>query len=194
MALSNNHVLANVNAGAFGDCVVQPGPYDGGKCPADQIAILERYVPINFATGASNVVDCATAWCWPDRVRRDLAYQSGGSIIYFRIGSTAIAPALGMIVGKTGRTTSLTVGRITGVGVAVNVGYGAGRVAHFVDQVSIQSINASPFSAGGDSGSSIWTWNSARNPVALLFAGGGGVTFANRMTSVLAALDVHLYT
>lgn len=194
MALSNNHVLANVNGGVFGDCVVQPGPYDGGKCPADQIAILERYVPVNFAAGASNVVDCATAWCWPDRVRRELAYHSGAGITYFRISSAAIAPALNMIVGKTGRTTQLTTGRITGVGVAVNVNYGGGRVAHFVDQVSIQSVNANPFSAGGDSGSSIWTWNAARNPVALLFAGGGGVTFANRMTSVLAALDVHLYT
>ena len=99
-----------------------------------------------------------------------------------------------MIVGKTGRTTQLTTGRITGVGVAVNVSYGGGRVAHFVDQVSIVSVNANPFSDGGDSGSSIWTWNATRNPVALLFAGGGGVTFANRMTSVLAALDVHLYT
>lgn len=194
MALSNNHVLANVNAGVFGDCVVQPGPYDGGKCPPDQIAILERYVPINFAAGASNVVDCATAWCWPDRVRRELAYVTGGGIAYFRIASAAIAPTLGMIVGKTGRTTQLTTGRVTGVGVTVNVNYGGGRVAHFVDQVSIQSVNANPFSAGGDSGSSIWTWNASRNPVALLFAGGGGVTFANRMTRVLAALDVHLYT
>src|SRR5262245_54252122 len=194
MVLSNNHVLANVNAGVYGDCVVQPGPYDGGKCPADQIAILERFVPINFAAGASNVVDCATAWCWPDRVRRELAYRSGGGITYFRIGSAPIAPALNMIVGKTGRTTQLTTGRITGVGVAVNVNYGGGRVAHFVDQVSIQSVNANPFSAGGDSGSSIWTWNAARSPVALLFAGGGGVTFANRMTRVLTALDVHLYT
>jgi len=194
MVLSNNHVLANVNSGVYGDCVIQPGAYDGGKCPADQIAILERYVTINFASGASNVVDCATAWCWPDRVRRDLAYQSGSSINYFRIASAPLAPSLNMIVGKTGRTTGLTVGRITGVGVAVNVSYGVGRVGHFVDQVSIQSVNSVPFSAGGDSGSSIWTWNAARNPVALLFAGGGGVTFANRMTSVLSALDVHLYT
>lgn len=194
MVLSNNHVLANVNSGAFGDCVVQPGPYDGGKCPADQIAILERFVPINFAAGASNFVDCATAWCWPDRVRRELAYRSGGAVNYFRIGSAPVAPALNMIVGKTGRTTQLTTGRITGVGVTVNVSYGGGLVGHFVDQVSIQSVNANPFSAGGDSGSSIWTWNAARSPVALLFAGGGGVTFANRMTRVLAALDVHLYT
>lgn len=71
MILSNNHVLANSNAAAIGDCVAQPGPIDGGRCPADQVAVLERFVPINFAGGA-NVVDCATAWAWPDRVRREL--------------------------------------------------------------------------------------------------------------------------
>jgi hypothetical protein len=31
-------------------------------------------------------------------------------------------------------------------------------------------------------------------PVGLLFAGGGGTTFANRITRVLAALDIRLYT
>lgn len=99
-----------------------------------------------------------------------------------------------MIVGKTGRTTQLTVGRITGVGVSVNVNYGGGRVARFIDQIAIQSVNSNPFSAGGDSGSSIWTWDALRRPIGLLFAGGGGVTFANRMARVVAALDVHLYT
>ncbi len=194
LALSNNHVLANVNAGVYGDCIVQPGTYDGGKCPADQIAILERFVPINFAAGASNTVDCATAWTWHDRVRREQAYQNGASINYFSINASPVAPVLGMLVGKTGRTTGLTTGRITAVGVAVNVNYGAGRVGHFVDQVSIQGVSAAPFSAGGDSGSCIWTWTATRNPVALLFAGGGAVTFGNRITSVLAALDIHLLT
>ncbi len=194
MVLSNNHVLANVNAGVFGDCITQPGPYDGGKCPADQIAILERFIPINFAAGSANVVDCATGWAWPDRVRRELVYRSGTALNFFRIASAPVSPVLGMIVGKSGRTTQLTVGRITGVGVSVNVNYGGGRVGRFVDQIAIQSVNSNPFSAGGDSGSSIWTWNPTRNPVGLLFAGGGGVTFANRMTSVIRALDVHLYT
>ena len=50
------------------------------------------------------------------------------------------------------------------------------------------------FSLGGDSGSSIWTWDAARRPVGLLFAGGGGVTFANRMDRVMTALDIWLYT
>jgi len=49
MILSNNHVLANCNICKVGDCICQPGPYDGGKCPADQVAILESWVPINFA-------------------------------------------------------------------------------------------------------------------------------------------------
>jgi hypothetical protein len=139
--------------------------------------------------------DCGTGWCWPDRVRRELVYLSGGSLRFFRISSAPVAPALGMIVGKTGRTTQLTAGRITGLGVTIRVNYGGGRVALCVDQIAIHPYTSGgTFSAGGDSGSSIWTWNASRNPVGLLFAGGGGVTFANRMTRVVAALDIVLYT
>jgi hypothetical protein len=193
MVLSNNHVLANSNNAQFGDCICQPGPADGGRCPADQIAILERFVPINFTSGAVNFVDCATGWAWPDRVRRELVFVSGGVRRFFRIGSVPVAPVLGMAVGKSGRTTQLTSGRITGVGVTVNVNYGGGRVAHFRDQIAIRASSGN-FSAGGDSGSSIWTWDSARRPVGLLFAGGGGTTFANRMDRVVAALDINLVT
>lgn len=191
MILSNNHVLANSNAAAIGDCVAQPGPIDGGRCPADQVAVLERFVPINFAGGA-NVVDCATAWAWPDRVRRELMYISGGVTRFFRVGATPVAAARGMLVGKSGRTTQLTRGTITAVGVAINVNYG-GRIARFVDQIAIRAANGD-FSRGGDSGSLIWTWDTRRAPVGLLFAGGGGTTFANRITRVLAALDIQLFT
>lgn len=191
MILSNNHVLANSNAAAIGDCVAQPGPIDGGRCPADQVAVLERFVPINFAGGA-NVVDCATAWAWPDRVRRELMYISGGVTRFFRVGATPVAAARGMLVGKSGRTTQLTRGTITAVGVAINVNYG-GRIARFVDQIAIRAAGGD-FSRGGDSGSLIWTWDTRRAPVGLLFAGGGGTTFANRITRVLAALDIQLFT
>jgi hypothetical protein len=192
MILSNNHVLANSNGGVFGDCITQPGPYDGGRCPADQIAILERFVPINFAGGV-NFVDCATGWAWPDRVRRELVYVSGGSLNFFRISNAPVGPVLGMLVGKTGRTTQLTQGRVTGIGATIRVNYGGGRVALFQDQIAIRGTSGL-FSAGGDSGSSIWTWNPQRNPVGLLFAGGGDLTFANRMTRVLPALDIALVT
>lgn len=191
MILSNNHVLANSNAARLGDCIVQPGPYDGGRCPADQIAILERFVAINFS-GGINYVDCATGWAWPDRVRRELMYLSGGSPRYFRVGASPIAPAINMVVGKTGRTTQLRQGRITAIGVSVNVNYGGGKVGHFRDQIAIRGFSGD-FSAGGDSGSLIWQWATGLRPVGLLFAGGGGTTFGNRINRVLSGLDIRLY-
>lgn len=192
MILSNNHVLANSNNAAFGDCICQPGPADGGRCPADQIAILERFVPINFAGGV-NFVDCATGWCWPDRVRKELVHIVGGQPRFFRIGSVPISPQLNMAVGKSGRTTQLTRGTIIDISATISVNY-SGRIALFRDQISIRGAAGTLFSAGGDSGSSIWTWDSARRPVGLLFAGGGGITFANKMTRVVAALDINLVT
>ncbi len=193
LILSNNHVLANSNNAKAGDAILQPGFYDGGKNPADQVAILESWVPINFAGGA-NYVDAATAWAWPDRVRRELKYESGGKEIYFRVSSTPVVPAINQIVGKTGRTTNLTQGRITDISATISVNYGNGRVALFKDQLGIKSTSTSLFSAGGDSGSLIWTWDSRWAPVGLLFAGGGGYTFANKIQRVLAALDIRLYT
>ncbi len=191
MILSNNHVLADVNAGPIGATILQLGAYDGGKNSADQVAVLERFVPINFASGAANVLDCATGWVWLDRVRLELMYISGGVIWYFRIGATPVAPSLGMAVGKSGRTTQLTSGRVVALGADINVNYGGGRVAHFVNQISIRATSGD-FSAGGDSGSLIWTWDARRAPIGLLFAGGGGTTFANPIANVLAALDVQI--
>src|SRR3989441_2942588 len=45
--LSNNHVLANQNAGRVGDSILQPGPADGGRLQ-DTIARLADFVPIQF--------------------------------------------------------------------------------------------------------------------------------------------------
>ncbi len=193
LILSNNHVLANSNSARVNDAILQPGPADGGRNPADQIAVLESWVPINFSGGV-NYVDCATGWAWPDRVRPELKYENGGREVYFRIGSTPVVPALNQIVGKTGRTTNLTQGRITDLSATIRVGYGGGRVALFQDQLTIVGTSSNLFSAGGDSGSLIWTWDSRWAPVGLLFAGGGSYTFANKIQRVLAALDIRLYT
>ena len=126
-------------------------------------------------------------------MRKELIYLSGGAQRFFRIGSNPIEPALGMLVGKTGRTTQLTQGRITAVNVTVNVNYGGGRVGHFRDQFSVRA-GSGDFSAGGDSGSVVWEWAAGLRPCGLLFAGGGGTTFCNRITRVLAALGDRLYT
>jgi hypothetical protein len=194
LLLSNNHVIANSNDAAVGDAIIQPGPMDGGANPADRIAILERWVPISFAADGANFVDAATGWCWPDRVRREFIYRSGGAWAYFRVGSTPIPAVVGMPVGKSGRTTQLTSGRVIDTNASIRVNYGGGRVGNFRDQITIRGNGTTLFSQGGDSGSLIWTWDSRRLPVGLLFAGGGQFTFANKIHHVLNALDIALYT
>jgi len=192
--LSNNHVLANVNAGPVGAAILQPGPIDGGQNPRDRIGELERYVPINFNAGAVNYVDCATAWVTSTAVRKEVVYLVNNEPRYFRVGSRVVQPRVEAVVGKSGRTTQLRKGRISAVGVTINVGFGAGRVATFADQFSVVStVPNEVFSSPGDSGSLIWSWEAARNPMGLLFAGGNGVTFANRLSRVLTALDISLY-
>lgn len=192
LVLSNNHVLANSNNAAYGDCICQPGPADGGTCPADQIAILEKFVTIQYG-GATNYVDCATGWCWADRVRRELVYLSGGALNYFRISNHPLYPQLGWNVGKTGRTTQLTSGRIVALNWSGWINYGSPGSAWFAGQFVVQGHSGN-FSAGGDSGSVVWTWDAARYPVGLLFAGGGGFTICNPMPWVVSALDINLYT
>lgn len=192
LMLSNNHVLANSNGGRYGDSIIQPGRADGGRNTRDRVAILERYVPINFSGGA-NYVDCATGWCWHQRVRREFIYRSGGRFRLFRVSSVPRAAFRGMIVGKTGRTTQLKSGRVVDTSATIRVNFGGGRVALYRDQLAIRGTSGN-FSAGGDSGSLIWTWDRYRRPVGLLFAGGGGVTFGNKIGRVLSALDIRLRT
>ncbi|MGH3243456.1 MAG: hypothetical protein ACRDNL_23965 [Spirillospora sp.] len=192
LCLSNNHVIADSNRGVAGDCICQPGPADCGTCPDDQIAALERFVPIDFS-GDPNHVDCATGWCWPDRVRPEIGYQTSEGVRLFRIRSEIETPALGMVVGKSGRTTQLTKGLVTGVRWSGRVSYEGVGQAFFTDQVAIEGLGGGPFSAGGDSGSCVWTWDD-QEPVGLLFAGSPSLSLANPMALVAYALDIDLYT
>jgi lysozyme family protein len=198
LLLSNNHVLANSNDAQAKDPIYQPGRIDMGPAAQNpgpfQIGILEQWVPIDFTPGAQNVVDCATAWCWPDRVRRDFVRpDNAGGSEYFRVGATPKEAVRQMQVGKSGRTTEMTIGEVLDVHAAIAVDY-EGHTASFVDQITIKGPDIKPFSAGGDSGSLIWTWDADRAPIGLLFAGGNGITFANKIQHVLEALDIELQT
>lgn len=51
LILSNNHVLADSNEALPGDPILQPGATDGGQNPADMIAKLERFIPLNYLEG-----------------------------------------------------------------------------------------------------------------------------------------------
>ncbi len=182
--LSNNHVLANSNAAAAGDVVVQPGPLDGGAPAEDRIGALTRFVPIDF-TGEENSVDGAIAEVSGDAVLGEIC--SIGPI-----AGTA-QPAREVVVRKHGRTTGLTRGVITDVDADIRVDYGPAGEALFINTTVIRGLPpTTPFSDGGDSGSVIV--DPERRACALLFAGASAadLTFANPIRTVLSQLRVRL--
>ncbi len=180
--LSNNHVLANSNAAAAGDPVLQPGRYDGGRYPADLVARLERFVAIRFGSADRyNLVDAALAR------PLDLRLTVGSTLGLGLPRGTAEA-ALGQDVVKTGRTTGTTTGRVSGIDATVAVGYGASGTAYFRNQIITTNM-----SQGGDSGSLLLE-RAGRRAVGLLFAGSSRVTIHNNIRNVLLALGVELVT
>ncbi|MEU9620771.1 hypothetical protein [Streptomyces sp. NPDC048155] len=195
LMLSCNHVLASSNGGSIGECISQPGLEDNGSCPSDQIAVLERFCPIDFS-GAVNYVDCATGWCFPDRVRPELLYMTPTGPSYFRMSNTTVQPVCNMAVGMSGRLSGMTLGYVNCLYNSCVVGFPDGSSALFQDQVGIQSSAGSNFAVQGDSGAVVWTWDSSISPIGLLFAGSGssGIVFANKIDRVLSALDIFLYT
>lgn len=210
--LSNNHVLANSNDAAPGDSVLQPGPHDGGRHPADHIADLADFVPIHFEDAA---VPCpvgsfaaaalnapAAAIGRRTRLRAVRIAQTENRVDaaiarplrvedvedrILEIGTVAgtAGVELGTPIRKSGRTTGHTTGAIEQVDVTVRVDYGAGRSALFVDQ-----LMAGAMSEGGDSGSAVLDME--RHLIGLLFAGSQTSTIINRIQHVFAELGISL--
>src|SRR2546421_10846709 len=165
---SNNHVLANQNAGRVGDPILQPGPADGGRLQ-DTIARLVDFVPIQFKerepgpiarvlarlvgpllhaagwglkrlpSGHSNLVDAAVAEPVETRLVAPDILGIG------RVRGTK-EPDIGMRVRKSGRTTGVTAGRITAIDAVVEVDYG-GPTAIF-PEANVSGL----FSKGGGNG------------------------------------------
>ena len=183
--LSNNHVLANSNDANLGDSILQPGPFDGGVNPADRIARLSRFIPITFEPAVprnqhQNLVDAAIA----EGEFHDLSRETYwiGHIRGWRRRQNV---RVGDLVQKTGRTTNYTIGRITAVNATVDVGFGAGRIARFRDQIITTNM-----SAGGDSGSLVTSLDNVA--VGLLFAGSSVATILNQIEHVRSLLRVEV--
>ena len=189
-ALSNNHVYADENQASIGDAVIQPGAFDGGSSPADNIGTLADFETIVFYDFTdppdpipTNEIDAAIALS--STAELDNATPSDG---YGVPKSETAEPKFAQIVKKYGRTTGLTKGQVWALNVIVDVIYDTG-VARFVGQIGIVPLKGE-FSGPGDSGSLVVTQKG--NPVGLLFAGGGGWTFANPIDAVLDELDVSI--
>jgi len=180
-ALSNNHVYADENLASIGDAVIQPGTYDGGSSHADDIGTLADFEEIKF-DGTTNIIDAAIA-----NTTTALVGKATPSDGYGSPKSTTVIPGLLQSVQKYGRTTGLTSGMVFGTNTAVNVQYSSGNTAYYENQIMIYGN----FSAGGDSGSLVVT-DPGKEPVGLLFAGGGAYTFANPIGPVLSRFGVKI--
>ncbi len=192
--LSNNHVLADSNAGKVGDPILQPGPADGGT-RADAIAELEAFVEIRFdpggglrgalrrlaerlgirAAAAPNLADAAIA----RPLRADLVADS---VLGLERVPGMAEVEVGATVQKSGRTTGVTEGRVLATDSTVQIDY-EGKTATFGDQ-----IVAGPISQGGDSGSLVL--DAGGRAAGLLFAGSDSTTIVNRASRVAEALGV----
>ena len=176
--LSNNHVLAATNQAALGDPILQPGPKDGTSAnPPRQIAQLLAWEKLNVGGGV-NQIDAAIA-----EIVDDQSVTCSPEIM--TLGPPVNPPIpgrLGQNVAKHGRTTGLTFGTIVDVSFDGFVNY-FGHPAYFEHQIAIEGDRSS-FSEPGDSGSLIVA-SATSQPVALLFAGDGSLSYANPIDSVL---------
>ena len=123
----------------------------------------------------------------------DLGVPGPTSIAAAPPSSTLEAPALGLAVAKSGRTTGLTCSTIGSINGTISVDFASFCggptlfTSKFVGQVVITD---SGFSAAGDSGSLIVTTVNAR-PVAMVFAGDGTNTIANPIQDVINEFSSH---
>lgn len=210
--VSNNHVIADENAGKPGDAIVQPGTLDltqnelslmGSLAKLNaqlKIAELSAFVPIQFQNAQGipfNSVDCAAAaLSQSGRDLTGLARVGFGGDVRGVAAPLTVDPVSGLLTGpsrvyKAGRTTGWTEGEVTQINVVTDVTYQAGK-ARFRDQIGISASPDSdgPFSRPGDSGSAVVSRD--QELVGLLFAGSEQRTLANPIQLVLNALKTAL--
>jgi hypothetical protein len=191
--LSNSHVLCgdvvsggNGKVSAIGDDITQPG-YVDMNCSATNANLVADLSTLSTIYNTNDNVDCAMAQVRSGMVRTDGAILEVGTI-----SASTLAPAVGLAVKKSGRTTGLTRSTITAINVSVNVGYetecgGSSYTKTFTGQV----ICGRRFIDSGDSGSLMVTDVTTNpRPVGLLFAGSSTTAVANPISAVLSKLGV----
>lgn len=188
--LTNNHVAGAVAPSLCPDSatpgtteVIQPASLDLGfdPGPGSNFAVgrLAAKVPLDFTTGANNLVDAAIVLTTPQMTSTDI------------LGIGPPNPAVtGAFVGqgliKGGRTSGVTTGTVQAVNTTVNVNYGAGcGTARFINQVT----TTASIGTSGDSGSVVLEQGTL-TPVGLFFAGSALQGIMNPILHVFMALGV----
>jgi len=127
-------------------------------------------------TRASNIIDAAVA-------KPDTADLVTGDILELGSVEGVGEPQLGMTVQKSGRSSGLTEGEVTAMGVSLKVELDEEEYGWFSDQV-VSDCTVNP----GDSGSLVL--NKENQAVGLVFAGSDQYSVFNRIDNVLKQLEV----
>lgn len=179
MILSNWHVLAGRWYAQPGWPICQPGLLDGGQY-IDLVARLSRHaMDANFDAAVAKLTGSRRL----DNRQFNAGVVQGSGWAY-----------VGMNVYKSGRTTNLTYGRVTGVeGVAKLPYNGVYRLIRNVMTIMPRTEDSPNISDGGDSGS-FWIDGETANAVGLHFAGSNNPdrALAMDMPLVLDALNVDI--
>ena len=159
--LSNWHVIVGSNNASPGDDIIQPGFADGGRLPQDRVGQLERSILNAEGDAAIAVIDLTSG-----RSLDLTQYETGVTVQSARMAK------IGDILGKSGRTTGVTQGRVDGFG-AYTIPYSVG--ARTIQGFKIVPVidgnpNNDEISSGGDSGS-IWYDSDTHEGIGLHFAG-----------------------
>jgi len=188
--LTNAHVLpycsgVDSSTQPWGRCqthniVLQPSIIDDPN--ASVIGILDSYVGIG-ATSYQKV-DAAIFVC--PTLDSDVNDIPGASPLHY----TPNYALIGDLVVKSGRTTNVTHGYITGLDAAVNVAY-TKCDGTSITQTFINQIKTDPIVEPGDSGSVLIDYKGTAPVIGLCFAGSETASFANEFGDVQAALSIH---
>jgi len=211
--LSNNHVMANSNLAKIGDPILQPGPYDGGTIE-DQIATLDRFVEVKFATDLLSDCDIAggivkslnwlanffgsmTRIPHPVKIQADIPINRVDCALAKPLSDDLVTDEI-LEIGNIFRNDSAVIdmplkkyGRTTQLteGKVEQTDVTA-NVQYGEGQIAMfeDQLLAGPMSAGGDSGSAVV--NDQNELVGLLFAGSEDVTLINRIENVFMELGL----
>lgn len=173
---STRYYQHNTSGGAVATEIADPGYFTGSGCPSGRRC---RYSDSSFARYDS------TSLGEYRKVARTTSYgtSSSGSLTVssssprFTINGTAGYPSSGQYLDKIGRTSGWTYGQVIATCTDVNVS------GTNITQLCQDRVQA--YSAGGDSGSPVFSWSGSGSNVTLygLLWGGNSTSF------VMSALD-----
>lgn len=179
MILSNWHVLVAGGGLRQGQPIYQPGQNDGGTAD-DVVGFLER-------DALDKQLDAAVASISGRRQLSNVPLGVAGAVL------GAASASWGMQVLKSGRTSGVTQGRVTGLAGNLRLTY-AGMERMIRDVMTIEPLyTGAEVSAAGDSGS-WWLDTTSKRAVGLHFAGSSqpNRALAIDMQIVLDALGIDI--